>query len=229
LKTKKKEKTEILRIVLKDLAYLHEEWDQNISENSLRVSSPVLRRLLVDDALLQRAWKAVNFEKSPRITAYSLKPDLQYMKEASHPVLLAWAGGARVAGLERIGNMILVPKYLSDEEAKVLSTAQGRQEEETLDLPKYIESPAIVVRGEVIPRRAVIKYIVNTQGGSHIGDKKVSEAEQRQYRRLDEAKNSGGAGYPVPFFELLSIGQALVRSEDIMKLREKLTGLRLGW
>jgi hypothetical protein len=117
------EKAEILRIVFDDLAYLHEEWDQAITANSLRVSSPVLRRLLVDDVLLQRAWKAVGFEKSPKITAYSLKPDLQYMKEASRPVLLAWAGGVRVPGLGQIGNMILVPKYFSDEEAKVLSTA----------------------------------------------------------------------------------------------------------
>jgi hypothetical protein len=71
----------------------------------------------------------------------------------------------------------------------------------------------------------VIKYIVNTQGGSHVGDKKVSDAEKRQYRRLDEAKNSGGGKYPVPYFELLSIGQALVRSEDVTKLRERVRGM----
>jgi hypothetical protein len=216
------ETAEILRIVLADLSYLHEEWVQDITENSLRVTSPVLRRLLIDDALLQRAWRASGFEKSPKITAFSLKPDLQYMKEASHEVFLAWAGGAKIPGLGRVGNMIAVAKYLSDEEARILSTAQGREEEETLDLPKYIEAPAIVVRNVVIPRRVVIKYIVNTQGGSHIGDKRVSEPEKRQYRLLDEAKNSQGGKYPVPFFELLSIGQALVRAEDITRLREKI-------
>jgi hypothetical protein len=192
------EKAEVLRIVFDDLAYLHEEWDQAIAENSLRVTSPVLRRLLVDDALLQRAWRIAGFDKSAKITTSPLKPDLEYMNQASHEVLLAWAGGARIPGLGRVGNMIVVAKYLSDEEAKALSTAQGKEEEETLDLPKYIEAPAIVVKDEVIPRRVVIKYIVNTQGGSHAGDKKVSEPEKRQYRRLDEAKSSGGGNYPVP-------------------------------
>lgn len=214
-----------LRIVFDDLAYLHETWDQTIEVNSLRVSSTILRRLLVEGEL-QRAWKVAGFEREPKITAYSLTPHLRFMKSTSRPVALAWAGGAKVKG-GQLSNMVLVHEYLSDEETKTLS--EIRDTEESLSLRAFIEAPSIVVKGEVIPRRVVIKYIVNTQGGAHVGDsKRVSEEERRQYRRLDEAKNSQGGQYPVPFFELLSIGQALVRAEDITRLRQKIQEMGYG-
>ncbi len=44
----------LLRVVLSDLVYLHEKWDQTIEETWLRVTSPILRRLLVE-GVLQRA------------------------------------------------------------------------------------------------------------------------------------------------------------------------------
>jgi len=219
------ETADILRVVSDDLAYLHGTWDQTIEENSLRVTSPILRRLLVE-GVLQRGWKAAGFEKEPRITAFSLARDMSYVERTSRVIDLAWAGGAKVKGMQ-LSNFISFNDYASDEDAKALS-AMGVSEE-TLGLRAFTEAPSIIVRGEVIPRRVVIKYIVNTQGGAHVGlDKRVSEDERRHYRRLDEAKNSQGGQYPVPYFELLSIGQALVRSEDITRLREKIQAMRLS-
>ena len=219
------ETADILRVVSDDLAYLHGTWDQTIEENSLCVTSPILRRLLVE-GVLQRGWKAAGFEKEPRITAFSLARDMSYVERTSRVIDLAWAGGAKVKGMQ-LSNFISFNDYASDEDAKALS-AMGVSEE-TLGLRAFTEAPSIIVRGEVIPRRVVIKYIVNTQGGAHVGlDKRVSEDERRHYRRLDEAKNSQGGQYPVPYFELLSIGQALVRSEDITRLREKIQAMRLS-
>ena len=67
--------------------------------------------------------------------------------------------------------------------------------------------------------------MVNTQGVAHSGEghKKWTDVERRQYRRLDESKNAQGGPYPVPFLELLSIGQMLVGADDIKRLREKIT------
>jgi len=213
---------ELLHIILRDLDYLHEKWDQTIEENSLRVTSPILRRLLVE-GILQRGWKAAGFEKEPRVTAFSLTPDIRYMEQTKSVIALAWTGGAQVKGMQ-MANFVAFSNYGTDEDAKALSTREGR--EETLGLRAFIEAPSIIVKGEMIPRRVVIKYIVNTQGGAHVGPSKhVSDEEQRQYRRLDEAKRSRSVGFPVPFFELLSIGQALIRSEDITRLRERIKTL----
>jgi len=210
----------LLRVVFNDLDYLHKNWDQTIEENSLRVTSTILRRLLVD-GVLQRAWKAAGFEREPRITAHSLMPHLRFMEGISQKILLGWAGGARVKGAQ-LGTMSITGKYLSDEETKAFSAIMDSQE--ILPLSAFIAAPSIVVNGEVVPRRVVIKYIVNTQGGAHVGaEKRINDAERRQYRRLDEARNSQGGQYPVPFFELLSIGQALVGAEDLTRLREKIS------
>jgi hypothetical protein len=220
------ETADILRVVSDDLAYLHGTWDQTIQENSLRVTSPILRRLIVE-GVLQRGWKAAGFEKEPRITAFSLAREMSYVERTSRVIALAWAGGAKVQGGVQMSNFMSFADYVSDKDATALS-AMGVSEE-TLGLRAFTEAPSIIVRGEAIPRRVVIKYIVNTQGGAHVGmDKRVSENERRQYRRLDEAKNSQGGQYPVPYFELLSIGQALVRSEDITRLREKIQAMRLS-
>jgi hypothetical protein len=147
----------LLRVVFNDLDYLHQNWDQTIEENSLRISSTILRRLLVE-GVLQRAWKAAGFEKEPRITAHSLAPHLEFMAGISQKIMLGWAGGAKVKGAQ-LGTFSAVGKYLSDEETKAFSAIMDRQE--TLPLSAFIEAASIVVNGEIIPRRIVIKYIVN--------------------------------------------------------------------
>ena len=209
---------EILRDVGHNLAFLHEEWDHSIEIKSLRATSILLRHLLVEN-YLQRAWKSAGFEKEPRIIASSLLP---YMKRAAHVIELGWAGGARVKGVGEFGPLMPTGHFGTDEEARELTSIESTKEE--IGLHDFIEAPSVIVRGEVIPRRAVIKYMVNTQGVAHSGEgkKKWSDEERRQYRRLDESKHAQGGPYPVPFLELLSIGQMLVGADDIKRLREKI-------
>lgn len=209
-----------LRVVFGDLDYLRKEWDQTISENSLRVSSTILRRLLVEGGL-QRAWKAAGFEKEPIITAHSLTPHLQYMERVSQKILLGWAGGAKVGGGQgrQLGTMSIVGKHLSGEDIGALSAI--RHSRESLPLSAFLKAASIVVDGEIVPRRVVIKYIVNTQGGAHLGhDKRIRDAERRHYRRLDEAESRQGG--QLPFLELLAMGQALTEAEDVTRLREQI-------
>ena len=44
-------KDDLLEVVVSDLIFLHEEWDEEVDDHSLRRSSTVLRRLLVDNEL----------------------------------------------------------------------------------------------------------------------------------------------------------------------------------
>ena len=57
---------EFLRVVAADLDYIIKEWGPEIDDDSLRRDCVVLRRLLVKDNLGQ-AWRAVGFEKQPKI------------------------------------------------------------------------------------------------------------------------------------------------------------------
>jgi hypothetical protein len=47
----------------------------------------------------------------------------------------------------------------TDEEARELTSIENTTE--VLGLHDFIEAPSVIVRDEVIPRRAVIKYMVN--------------------------------------------------------------------
>lgn len=51
---------QLIDIVGADLLFLREEWEASIDDHSLRRSSTVLRRLLVENEL-QRAWKKAGF------------------------------------------------------------------------------------------------------------------------------------------------------------------------
>ena len=57
-----------VKIVAEDLNYLLNEWDQEISDDSLRRNSTVLRRLLVEGDY-SNAWRMIGLEKEPKICA----------------------------------------------------------------------------------------------------------------------------------------------------------------
>ncbi len=85
---------EFLRIVAADLNYIITEWGPEIDNDPLRRDCVVLRKLLVEDNLGQ-AWRAVGFQKHPKI----LTPVLDTIgdKKTTH---FAQAGGARYGGVE---------------------------------------------------------------------------------------------------------------------------------
>jgi hypothetical protein len=206
----------VLAAVLKNLTYLRETWDQeSIDPDSLRELAPVLRLLLID-GLIQKAWKAVGFEKQPSVAAYSLERRFIYAESASHKIELGWTGPARVKGLGTIGRILVAGANVTDGESARLETVLGV--EKRLALGAFLEAPAIIVGGELIPRRVAIKYVVNRQTVADAARKRVSEAELRQYRRLDDARRCHSGHYPIPFLELLSIGQTLAGADDMTRL-----------
>jgi hypothetical protein len=72
-----------------------------------------------------------------------------------------------------------------------------------------MEAPAVCVRGKLIARRAVVKYVANKLGGAHIDPRRTGP-----YAVLESAVDVTLLGKPAVYFELLSIGQALANSED---------------
>ncbi len=113
-------KDDLLEVVVSDLVFLHEEWDEEVDDHSLRRSGPVLRRLLVDNEL-QRAWKAAGFEREPVVEASTL----QHLIETAplDKVAFAAAGGAKYKGAELRG--AIMRNYAMTQEQIQKESAQG--------------------------------------------------------------------------------------------------------
>jgi hypothetical protein len=216
-------KDELLEVVASDLIYLKREWGQDIDDDSLRRGSTVLRRLLVNGEL-QRAWKSAGFSKEPQLTASSLTPILE--KIVSDKIIFAAAGGANYKGCEVRGalwtNYAMGQDELQDcQESGVPTKVFG--------LKDFIEAPCVVVKGKVIARRVLIKYIANKLGGAHHDHKRGHTDEESLFRLLDWARAQVRIlEKPAVYFELLSVGQALVASPNLSALCSKVRGETLA-
>src|SRR5258705_2918623 len=130
---------ELVRVVTADLAYLLEEWDEQIDDDSLRRNSSVLRRLLVDNEL-QRAWKAAGFVKEPHIVTSTLTHTVGRL---SHDLIaFASAGGAKFNGMEMRGVFIGKKAMTPDELLQLRGGAMPA--EELLGLRAFVERPCMV-------------------------------------------------------------------------------------
>lgn len=172
-------KNDLLDVVVSDLIFLHEEWDEEVDDHSLRRSSPILRRLLVDNEL-QRPWRAAGFEKEPVIEASTLQ-DLVKTAQLDK-VAFAAAGGAKYKGAELRGaimrNYAVTQEQIQKENERGVPSA-------ALALRAFIEAPAVIVKGKVISRRVVIKYVSNKLGGAHHDAKRGKTEEELLFARLD--------------------------------------------
>jgi hypothetical protein len=205
--------TELLRVVASDLAFLEDEWDESVDEDSLRRSSTVLRRLLVlgDYA---KAWRVAGEAKEPRLEAVDLSNALAGLELAR--IFFASAGGGRSGGGELSGALqysgVMSPELIRERYAR------GEPPRRVFHISEFLASPGVVFRGEFVSRRHVIKYVANKLGGDHFDP--MRKKDERAYQILDNAMNAAQIlDKRLVYFELLSIGQALAQSGDAKKLR----------
>jgi hypothetical protein len=207
---------DFLKTVAEDLRFLYKEWDQDVETASLRRSSTLLRRLLVQGEL-KRAWKLAGFSSEPRIVASTVRSVLDLIPKPR--IIFASAGGAHYKGVEVCG-MFVVVEMTDDEKANLEARGPGDKE---LSLKDFIASPCLVVEGETVSRHMLVKYIANTQGGAHFDPRRDDTHEGALFRKLDTAAKlfhvSDKSGV---YFELLSVGQALVRADDIRLLCDRI-------
>jgi hypothetical protein len=204
---------EELRVVLEDLNFLNEEWDQDVTDDSLRRSSPVLRRFLVEEQLL-RAWRKIGLSGQPEILAFTLSRRLTLTP--LNEVRFASAGGATYKALA-IAQAFEIDRALSPAEVQkvfALGLPEIRQ-----SLTDFTNATCIIVEGTEISRRDLIKYVANKLGGAH-----YDEQRDRDYQRLLDhvGQTRVIAGKNAVYFELLSAGQRLIQAPDIVNLRNRL-------
>lgn len=203
---------DLLSVVREDVEYLATEWDQEISDASLRRASPVLRRLLVEGEL-QRAWKAAGFEKQPLIECTQLHIPVEI--EHQRHLVFAMSGGASYRG-----GKIFSPMFFK---TNLSSPPKIENVRAVLPLTQFVAAPSIAALGRIASRRQVIKYVTNKLGGAHHDTKRKDDGEELCFVALDKAFNNSQLmmqfmGKPPIYFELLSIGQAVGKSPDVLRL-----------
>jgi hypothetical protein len=203
---------ELIRTVKSDLRYLRGEWNQDVDDDTLRRSSTVLRRLLVDNEL-QRAWKMSGAPKQPIVKALDINDAIGDVP--LEKIELAAAGGAHYKGA-RMAGIVMGPFVLTEEQAK----QRGSRREPVftpMALNVFMAAPAIVAKSLLIPRHHVIKYVANKLGGAHYDADRASDTQEGlSHSRLDRI-DALLLDKPVVYFEILSAGQALVESDDIKR------------
>lgn len=203
----------MISVVAEDLVFLNHEWDQDVSDASLRGSSVVLRRL-VSDGHLGLAWRLLGLANEPNIVAPDLDALLGPIDHAD--VILAQAGGAVYQGVV-VQGVFKYKRALLPEEMKQNYERKKNLVPKSFTLSKFRESASIIVEGETIMRREVILYVSNKLGGSHFDLSRNNSKElERKYMLLDQYRDDFiVAGKNALYFELLSIGQCIVKSSDI--------------
>jgi hypothetical protein len=212
------ERAQLIQVVGEDLAYLAKDWGTSIDDAALRRGSTVLRNLLVE-GLLQRAWKAAGFAREPSIHTHTLESLLAGRLVKVDGVLYASACGGEY-GAGQVSSLVIVNYELTEGERKALQAASVLQE--VVRLNEFSNAACILTQKTRVSRHALIKYVANKMGGAHLDHKrsKSAAAEERAYVALDAvmAERTKLLDKNLVYYELLSIGQALVRSPEIVAL-----------
>ena len=201
--------SELVRTVKADIAFLRTQWDHTVDDDSLRRSSPILRRLIVDNDL-QRAWKESGQTREPKLQAATLQGVIAEIP--LDKVVFAAAGGAHYGNAHLAG--VLIRNYAVPPE-EIQRRAKTGVPTKVMGLREFANAPSVIVQGKPITRRIVIKYVANKLGGAHFDGARDETELGAMYGLLDKASTIRLLEKPAIYFELLSAGQALVSASDI--------------
>ena len=217
------EDLEFIRITASDLKFLENAARPTATDDELRRLSVTLRNLLIYEHI-RKAWKLLGLQpKSPTILASRLRTDLVA------PGGFASAGGAELPGAlisqtSFSNSFMTLPEMLKMAKKVTLADAMPFP----FPLSDYLVSCSILSKGHRITRQQVVLYVAVKKGGAHWDAKR--KKDEVAYKLLDDLPDIfiGGrydtagkvidkAKNPI-FFEILSIGQQVFRSQDMQRL-----------
>ena len=209
-----------MEIAHSDLRFLREEWDNQVDDHSLRRSSPILRRFLVENDL-HRVWKLAGFPSQALVRASTLEPILQTIP--AHRITFASAGGASYKGAQLRG-ALMVNFVMS--EAQVKKLAESPPPDREYRLLDFSSDTCVIALGKRLSRSQVVKYVANKLGGAHYDTRRGHRKDDAAFSLLDKVEAQVMLlEKPAIYFELLSIGQAIGASHDLYALSARLDEL----
>lgn len=208
---------EALRIIKSDLRIIKAEWNSEIDDDFLRRCSPTLRQLLVDEGgLLSKAEKWLNFK------IYLQAPPNPLTSIKKEKINFYTAGGAKYKKIT-VQSFYEVNYAMSTQEVRQRYENSKNNIKIKYSLVGFLNTPCVIYQGEVFSRMELIKFVSNKLGGAHYELDKNKMA--RMGLLLDVKNTYVVADKNAIYFEMLSIGQLLVKSKYTDKLIKKIDNL----
>jgi hypothetical protein len=205
------EQYKLCKIVLEDLDLLEEDFGgDNFQDSRIRNASSIMNKLFNEGNLI-RAWKAAI---SPISQPFIHGPRLEYFSniDVNKNIINAVAGGAVLGGIVHAIGM-------TNKGNKAFpSPPNVNPIEHKFSFKKYFESAGLILSSHKISRFMIIKYVANKAGGKHI-DFRLND--KKDFVHLENGKDAFNYfGKNALYIELHSIIQLVLKSKDIIKLRE---------
>lgn len=184
----------------------------------------ILRRLLVEGAY-SRAWRAVGFTREPTLPGIDLDSHLE-ANYAGRTIAWAQTGGAFSVAAGTTEEAVVFVPVLAGAPLNWRPEAALRPLPvipEVIGVTRYLARAAIVTHRFRYTRKDLILYVAYRLEGVH--SDRLDETDDR-FDHLDAAMENiqvlerGG-----PYYELMSIGQALSLSVDAKRFRERVQEL----
>jgi hypothetical protein len=207
----------LVKTVVEDLRYLTEEFSCNVKDDSIRRNSNVLRRLLVVGDL-SSAWRHLGFTGEPLIPSTNIEDEIKVYD--LDDISDAFSGGIETQD-GGFSSLISFKKNIKNNMQLFFDSADLRFKVNHYTLSKYLALTSIYIDRDIwITKEEVIKYVSNKLGGVHFDSKRRAKKPlELKYVHLDKlALSLEIGGKHCIYFEMLSIGQAIVKSEDVKKL-----------
>ena len=202
---------DLLTGVLDDLNSLRESGSDSVEPAALKITSQSVYRLLIVGNL-QKAQTFLRMPNSPQIKTCSLHQ--VYVSDPGRNYAFAFAGGVVIDGT-RMASVGILKEGVNLTPPNVPKVA-------TIPLATFLESPGIAINGVPVSRRALIKYTATKLEDpefdflldeSHEGRLQLLLDSEGSRHRLDDV--------PLAYYELLSIGQALTTSPNVIRLARR--------
>lgn len=238
--------------VLEDLEWLWDEWwngdPDQLTDGHIRRGSAALRLLLVD-GLLGKAWRNLGFKSEPVLYAPNLEALVSYHDLRLDLAVSCIAGGGRQRGVDmsflgafRVDNPATGMLADAEEGFAVCTTLVARMASENPPITElnpliehrwtisnYLKSAGAIRKGVIISRQEVIEYFRNYAGGTHhylLGG--TPKKKTTSYEIISDLSGRVDADIRDGlYFELLSIGQTVARSNDVRTLVEAIRKVKL--
>ena len=222
------EEANLVKIVAEDLKYMKTQWDEEITDASLRISSGILRRLLVEDEY-GNAWrtKIIGFVKQPSIIAVDSDQYMLNKEQDIKKIKIAVMGGAKYKGTIiqgfRFVNYTKSPTNIAKDYERTKYLIENPRK---YKLNEFLDSTSCIIEGKKISRREIIQYVTNKKGGVHIDFKRNRQIDKK-FKLIDESYSLAMVDKNYIYYELLSIGQLLANSDDAKLFVNKALELRI--
>jgi len=219
-----------LQTVLADLVFLEREWGGDISDDAIRRNSPTLRYLLVDGKL-----KEAGAMLNQRIRILTPESSLEKNVPDIESTTFFMSAGAKISN-GYVESAWDVNRALSPEEVKRNYDKSKRLSSSSipLSIDSFLSQISFIYEKARINKREVIKYVANKLGGAHYDSNRVKInstegllKEEEKFPILDDiSEQMKILGRNPIFLEMIGIGQRIINSSDVKKLKRQIRELK---